>query len=246
MNTLSRREALHIGATAAALALPLGAAAIEDGGKKAKVLVAGGHPDDPESGCGGLIALYTASGHEVVNLYLTRGEAGIPGKTHAEAAAIRTAEAEAACRVLGARARFAGQVDGATEVNAAQYDVVREIMGEESPDIVYTHWPIDTHRDHRAMSYLIYDAWLKKGREFELFYFEVESGVQTQHFSPAHYIDISTVEAKKREACYLHESQRPDGFYGLHSEMHAFRGREGGCRLAEGFIRHKLNRSALS
>ena len=55
----------------------------------AKLLVAGAHPDDPESIAGGTILRYTDAGHEVVCLYLTRGEAGIPGKTHAEAAAVQ-------------------------------------------------------------------------------------------------------------------------------------------------------------
>ena len=34
------------------------------------------------------------------SLYLTRGEAGIAGKSHDEAARIRTAESEEACRIL--------------------------------------------------------------------------------------------------------------------------------------------------
>jgi len=41
-------------------------------------------------------------------IYLTRGERGIRDKSLAEAAAIRTAEAEAACKIIGAKAVFAG------------------------------------------------------------------------------------------------------------------------------------------
>jgi len=37
--------------------------------RKLKVVVAGGHPDDPESGCGGTIARYSDLSHEVVVLY---------------------------------------------------------------------------------------------------------------------------------------------------------------------------------
>jgi len=62
-----------------------------------------GHPDDPESGCGGTLALYAAQGHRVTIVYLTRGERGIAGKSERDAAAIRTAEAEAACGILGAK-----------------------------------------------------------------------------------------------------------------------------------------------
>ncbi len=38
--------------------------------KKLKVIVTGGHPGDPEYGCGGTVARLTALGHEVVLLYL--------------------------------------------------------------------------------------------------------------------------------------------------------------------------------
>ena len=42
-----------------------------DQNKKLRVVVVGAHPDDPESGCGGLIALLTKAGHEVIVGYLT-------------------------------------------------------------------------------------------------------------------------------------------------------------------------------
>jgi hypothetical protein len=31
--------------------------------KKLKIVYVGGHPDDPESGCGGTLAKYSAAGH---------------------------------------------------------------------------------------------------------------------------------------------------------------------------------------
>ena len=87
---MTRRETLL------AVAAPV-AAGIIDGApapfRKLNVVSVGGHPDDPESGCGGALARYAARGHNVTIIYLTRGEAGIPGKTHDEAAAIRTDEA---------------------------------------------------------------------------------------------------------------------------------------------------------
>src|SRR5690242_1872275 len=68
--------------------------------KKMKIVCVGGHPDDPESGCGGTIAKLASLGHDVAVIYLTRGEAGIAGKSHDEAAGIRTQEAVAACKIL--------------------------------------------------------------------------------------------------------------------------------------------------
>jgi LmbE family N-acetylglucosaminyl deacetylase len=55
---------------------------------KKKIVCVGGHPDDPESGCGGTLAKFANAGHDVTIIYLTTGEAGIEGKSHDEAATI--------------------------------------------------------------------------------------------------------------------------------------------------------------
>lgn len=206
---------------------------------KLKVLVAGAHPDDPESGCGGTIARYRDAGHDVTALYLTRGEAGVRGKPHQDAAAIRTAEAKKACEILQARPQFADQIDGSTEISAARYDAYRKLLDAEKPDVVFTHWPIDGHRDHRACSLLVYDAWLRSGRKFALYFFEVELGGETQCFRPTHFVDITDTEPRKRAACFAHKSQYPAiTFYPKHEKMHQFRGMESGFRLAEAFVHH--------
>jgi LmbE family N-acetylglucosaminyl deacetylase len=238
MNNISRRD-LFLGGAATLLPLDF-----PQEKKKLKVICAGGHPDDPESGAGGTMARYADLGHDAVNLYLTRGEAGIKGKSHEEAAAIRSAEIEKACGILKTRAIFAGQIDGATEINAARYEEFRKILADEKPDVVLTHWPIDTHRDHRAISYLVFDAWHRLGRKFTLYYFEVDMGAQTQHFHPTHYVDITAVSDRKKDACYAHISQDPPGFYdAYHLPMQRHRGMESGYKAAEAFIRHVWNRT---
>lgn len=216
----------------------------EDGhpARKLNVAVVGAHPDDPESSCGGIMALYSDLGCQVVAIYLTRGEAGIPGKTEAEAAGIRTAEAERACAILGVRPVFAGQIDGRTELTYARYEEFKRLIEAEKPDIVYAPWPIDSHRDHRAASLLTYDVWDRGGRPFDLYYTEVNLGEQTQNFQPTVYVDISTVLARKRKACYAHVSQNPPSFYeGFHERMQEFRGMECGCKAAEAFMPHVQN-----
>ncbi|MBO7382421.1 MAG: PIG-L family deacetylase, partial [Muribaculaceae bacterium] len=129
---MNRREMLKMSGLAAAgatiLGLPAAAASQNDmPRRRGKVLVIGAHPDDPETTSGGTICLLTDAGHEVVCVYLTRGQAGIEGKSHSEAAAIRSAEAEAACEVMGARAVFMSQIDGNTEANLDRYREMREL-----------------------------------------------------------------------------------------------------------------------
>ena len=244
MTNVTRRDALRLIAAPIALAatgrLPLGSTRQRDerSAERLKVLVAGGHPDDPESGCGGTMARYVAAGHDVVALYLTRGEAGIPGKSHDEAARIRTAESERACAILGAAPRFGGQIDGDTHLDAAAYAAMRDLFAREQPNVVLTHWPVDTHRDHRAVSLLVYDAWLGTGKSAALGYFEVLTGDQTQVFHPTDYVDITAVAQQKRNAVFAHASQLPDEWYPAHERMGRFRGMEHGCEVAEAFIRH--------
>lgn len=218
------------------LANPLTGANPSGSQRRLKVLVAGGHPGDPEYGCGGTIARYAAMEHEVILLYLNRGEGGIPGKSPAEAGAIRSAEAERASRILNARPIFAGQVDGQSEVNAARCAEYRAILQQEQPDIVLSHWPIDNHPDHRANALLVHDAWLWMEKSFALCFYEVSNGEDTLHFFPTHYVDITGYEAQKREACFAHASQAPERFYALQEQVSRFRGIESGVRHAEAFI----------
>src|SRR5919109_893378 len=100
---LTRRQAL-------VLALPAMAAGQSGSTRSLRIVCVGGHPDDPESGCGGTLARYAALGHNVSVIYLTRGERGIRDKSLDEAANIRTAEAESACKVMGGKPIFFGQI----------------------------------------------------------------------------------------------------------------------------------------
>jgi LmbE family N-acetylglucosaminyl deacetylase len=196
-------------------------------------MVTGGHPGDPEYGCGGTIARYADLGHEVVLLYLNEGR-----PPDLQNPPDRVAEAGAACTILGARPRFAGQVDGRSVVDAAHADALRALLEDERPDVVFTHWPIDNHADHRATSMLVYDAWLRMNRRFALYYYEVSNGEDTVQFAPTHYVDITAIEPRKRRACYAHASQSPDKFYALQQQVTRLRGIESGHHQAESFIRH--------
>jgi LmbE family N-acetylglucosaminyl deacetylase len=198
--------------------------------RKLRIVVCGGHPGDPEYGCGGTIARLASCGHDVALLYMNEGD------WPPTPAAVRLDEARKACAILNARRLYAGQINGHSIVDAERYDRYRKILESEKPDAVLTHWPLDNHRDHRACSNLTYDAWLKMGKSFALYYYEVSDGEDTQQFSPACYVDIDAFEPVKRAACYAHASQSPDSFYALQDAVAAFRGIESGCKRAEAFL----------
>lgn len=203
-----------------------------------KIICVGGHPDDPESGCGGTLAKLRKAGHEVSIIYLTTGEAGIPGKSHDESAAIRKQEAINACKVLDAKPVFAGQIDGDSVCNNEWVIRMQKLIANEKPDIVFTHWPLDTHKDHQVASLLTIQSWVREPQKFSLYFFEVCTGEQTFIFHPTDYVDISDTQEQKRKAVYCHTSQDPPGIYSCgHAAMEEFRGRELGVKAGEGFIR---------
>jgi len=225
-------------------AFSLGAAESEStAARKLNVVCVGGHPDDPESGCAGTLARYAELGHSVAIIYLTRGERGIRDKTLDEAARIRSAEGEAACKIIGAKPVFFGQIDGATELNRAQVEAMTKRLAATSPDVVFTHWPIDTHMDHQVASFLAIRACMALRPRPHLYFFEVNSGSQSQGFLPDTYVDISAVLEKKKSALLAHVSQDGQGIWRQHHEIIAnWRGREAGVAAAEAFVH--LNRDS--
>ena len=229
---VTRRDLL-IGAGAAAVAFGGPAAhsmSPARPGSKLKVVVAGGHPGDPEYGCGGTVSRLTSLGHEVVLLYLNDG-AWPPTP-----AATRIAEAKKACEILRVRPVYADQQNGHAIVDNAHYETYATLLAAEKPDIVLTQWPIDNHRDHRAITMLTYDAWKSSKQSFVLYYYEVSDGEDTLQFSPTHFIDITEQEPVKRAACFAHASQTPERYYKMQDDVALFRGVEGGYKRAEAFV----------
>ena len=101
-NLVSRRSLLERAlGVSVALGLPGTASAAwtaSSAPARLRVVVTGGHPGDPEYGCGGTIARYTELGHDVAILYLNKGltlEAAQAGN-----APDRVAEAAKACWIL--------------------------------------------------------------------------------------------------------------------------------------------------
>jgi len=229
------RAARGASAATSALVQPKGANTL-------RVLVTGGHPGDPECVCGGVIARYADMGHEVVLLYLNRGQLYCGPHPLAECASIRTEEAQKACAILKAQPVFASQVDGQSAVDNGHYEDFQKLYDAQNADVVFTQWPIDAHRDHRALSSLVLDAWLQSGRKSSLYYYEVAEDTMT--FSPSSFVDISTVEPRKRAACFAHTSQNPAKWYPLQEQITRFRGTECGYSQAEGFIRHAQSKDA--
>lgn len=208
------------------------------GGPKKKVLCVGAHPDDPETACGGTLARYAEAGHEVHVLYVTKGELGIEGKKPDEAGAIRAAEAEEACKILGATPHFFGHPSGQLVDSPETLGAFIRAVDAIGPDVMFGHWPLDPDFDHEVSAAMTVHAYLAKPRAHPLYLFEVESGTQTLGFVPQAYVEIGPVLRKKLDAIRAHKSQDAERrLYERHHEpMERFRAREIGGTAAEAFF----------
>ncbi len=91
------------------------------------------------------------------------------------------------------------------------------------PDIVVTHWPLDTHPNHHVVSSLVWQAYIRKGG-WNLYFFEVMTDQQSIAFRPELYLDIEEVQDLKKRALDRHKSQDPEEIWDAHERMHRRRG----------------------
>jgi LmbE family N-acetylglucosaminyl deacetylase len=201
--------------------------------RKLKVVVFGGHPDDPESGAGGLAATLTRQGHEVILAYGTtfRGNRRFFDRPEGE---VRREEATAACKVLGATPEFFPYAHEKLVADEPTLKAVSAWLDEVKPDIVVTHWPLDTHPNHHVVSSLVWQSYQRKGG-WNLYFFEVMTDQQTIAFRPGLYLDIRPVRDVKRRALDEHKSQEPEAIWKAHEQMHRRRGAECGVEFAEAY-----------
>ncbi len=172
-------------------------------------LVFGPHPDDIEIGLGGTVAKHAALGFAVGLCDLTAGEMGSNGTVEE-----RLAEAEAACRVLGARWRVNLRwPDREIGRDAKHVRAAAALVRQARPSVVAIPYWSDRHPDHGAASQVLTEAVFSSGlRRFDAggdpwrpqrvcYYFINDSG-------PASLVvDVSEHYDTKRRALACHVTQ---------------------------------------
>jgi len=121
------------------------------------------------------------------------------------------------------------------------------LLAAEAPDLLFTHWPIDTHMDHQVASLLTLRCYYMLARRPQLYLFEVNTGSQSMGFVPNTYVDVSGFLEKKKSALLAHQSQGGEEIWKQHHEPIAlFRGREAGLKAAEAFFHLERPTSAVN
>jgi LmbE family N-acetylglucosaminyl deacetylase len=177
-------------------------------------------------GCGGTLAMHTASGGQVTMLVLTSGQAG-PGDVER-----RTKEAQDAADKLGARLIMAGLPDGGVTAGFETVQIIESVIREVQPTIIYTHSEHDSHQDHRGTA----AATIAAGRQSpSIIHYQSPT---SRAFDPILFIDIEDFLATKIAALSCHVSQVVESRMvdldqqGVNAE---YWGRLARCRYAEPF-----------
>ncbi|MBI3948180.1 MAG: PIG-L family deacetylase [Armatimonadetes bacterium] len=124
-----------------------------------RIMIFAAHADD-EMTMSGTMAKAAAAGTRVVVVQMTDGCEGYPrAEMRDQIVAMRRQEAEAANQVLGvARRIFIEAPDmGLVDDKETLHKCIVAIRGER-PEAIFTHGPVDGHRDHRNTHAISVDA----------------------------------------------------------------------------------------
>ena len=171
------------------------------------IIAVGAHLDDIELACGGTLARAVRAGHRVKMVVLS-GSA----YTYHDGRVMRDretamAEGRAAAEVLGVKDLTV--LDFAAKDIPYHSEVVEpldELITEFNPDVIFGHWPFDTHQAHKSSSL----STISAARYFNtiLLYEPITpSGRSYVAFRPQTYVDISDVIEVKLEALKKHRTE---------------------------------------
>ncbi len=198
------------------------------------VLAIGAHPDDIEFGCGATLFRFAQEAHPVHLLVLTKGEQGGDGE-------VRVQEQKKAAEILMVQELVIGTYpDTRLPLDKEVITYIEDVMKRVKPDVIFTHYPEDSHQDHRTLSQITLSA-ARYVRN--LLFYEVPT---TDNFRPAVFTDIGSAFEKKLEALEAYASQKyKTNIEGLSITDMAratahFRGTQARAELAEGFCSVRL------
>jgi LmbE family N-acetylglucosaminyl deacetylase len=215
-----------------------------------KVIVVAPHPDDEIIGCGATIAKHISEGDEVYIIVATNASIGAPELFTQDQVNSTRNEALVAHNVLGVTKTFFLDFP-APALNAhPEYKISLElskIFNEIKPNYLYLPHPGDIHQDHKALYRSALVAARPQGTHkiSNIYCYETLSEtewtpMQERPFVPNHFVDVSSVFAKKVQAMECFASQLKTFPHSRSIEtfeaLAKFRGSTVGVSRAEAFI----------
>ncbi|QDV24839.1 PIG-L deacetylase family protein [Aureliella helgolandensis] len=125
---------------------------------KLRIIVFGAHPDDAEYRAGGCGVKWSQMGHHVKLVSVTNGDIGHWAMAGGTLAKRRTAEVQAAAKIMGTTSQVLDIHDGELMPTLENRKTITRLIRDWKADIVIAHRPWDYHPDHRYVGVLVQDA----------------------------------------------------------------------------------------
>ena len=221
----------------------------------ARALAVFAHPDDPEVGCGGTLAGWSAAGCEVHLVIGCLGDKGStdPATDPERLAAARAEEVQRAAEVLGlASVQHLGHPDGELENDAALRTRLIEAVRRLRPDALVAPDPTAVffgssyvnHRDHRQLGWAVLDSIVPAASPLYVPAagpaHQVPLVLLAGTLEPDAWVDVGAVLGTKVAAVACHASRLgddPDLIAAILEERAAEAGAQAGVAHAEAFRR---------
>ncbi len=191
-----------------------------------KVLVLAAHPGDDIFGCGGALVYHAEHGDQIQVIYLTDGSRSTPsGSRDRSLIEQREHEAEEGLRLAGEIETVFWQFeDGAFEVNMTTAGLLKGVLENFAPDIIYAPWYADEHPDNQQVVPLLHQVLPELKEPFLGTVWQYEIGTPS---IPNRYVIITDVLEKKIRAMDAHQSlvrikDIRDGILGLNTYRGAY------------------------
>jgi len=122
------------------------------------IMVIGAHAGDAENMAAAAVLKHTRAGHAATIVHMTLGEAGHPTLAPEVYAEQRKREVEESARLMGGQAIWLPYRDGELPVNDEIKLQVCDLIRQEKPSTILTHWRGSIHKDHVATHEIVRDA----------------------------------------------------------------------------------------
>jgi LmbE family N-acetylglucosaminyl deacetylase len=222
------------------------------------------HPDDAEFLCAGTLARLADRGARIYITTMTAGDCGSTLLPAAKISRIRRQEAERAAKLIGAGYSCLKEKDLNIFYDRRTLGKVMQALRAASPNLVFTHSPVDYIVDHETTSRLCQTACFgAMAPNFQtgsrkvahhlrsvphLYYVEPFGGrnILGEEIQSTLFVDIAPTLSRKEQMLSCHESQRAflsaqQGISDMGSMTRAMAERAGkisGYASAEGFRQH--------
>ena len=169
-----------------------------------KIMAIGAHFDDVELGVGGTLLKHQQKGDEIVIVVATKSDYRAPNG-HQRKAKDALNEGKRSALRLGAKLVYLNNKTLLLQANADFVFALQQIITDEKPDVIYTHFIHDQHTDHQAVA----KATLIGGREVDKILFYRSNFYKTlDAFNENVVVDITPFIEAKKELIALFKSEK--------------------------------------